>query len=131
MSPQEIIEYNKKCAEFLEAECILKSKDSIYQFNFEIDVKESYDEGGYNGTFGETCWCLSEMKFNSDWNWIHEVIEKINQSKITAPMNGIPDSIMPYIELRRPIIKGLINNNKEEVIQAINQFLIWYEDEKI
>ena len=67
-------------------------------------------------------------EFHSDWNWIHLVIEKINNTRITVKMNGIKDSITPYINARRPIIKGLLDNKKEAVVQAINQFLIWYND---
>jgi len=79
MDKKFITSFNEKCAIILGAKNIFKTtrEGDIYQFDFEIDVKESWDEGGYNGTFGETNWGVLEMKFNEDWNWIMHVVNAI------------------------------------------------------
>jgi hypothetical protein len=129
MTAKEILEYNILCAEFLEW------KKTTEQFKIDwvgCQTKERLErlneeyipilEKNGNVIFSD----FSVIDFYSDWNRIMEVYTKINNSKITAPMNGIPDSIMPYIEKRRPIVKAIVDSKKESVIQAINQFLIWY-----
>jgi len=79
MDKKLITSFNEKCAIILGAKNIFKTtrEGDIYQFDFEIDVKESWDEGGYNGTFGETNWGVLEMKFHEDWNWIMHVVNSI------------------------------------------------------
>lgn len=112
---QEELEYNKRCAEFLglTLDDGFGSKKNQYFKKIDNDKSVIYNN----------------VLFHSDWNWIHEVIGKIKTSIITTPRNGISDSITPYLDAVRPITKGLIDNNKEKVVQAINQFLIWYENE--
>ena len=70
------------------------------------------------------------LKFHSDWNWIMEVYMKIKECRITLPMNGIEDSITPLLLKRRPIIKAIVDGDKEQLAKAINQFLIWYNEQK-
>lgn len=79
MEKEFINSFNEKCAIALGAKNIFKTtrEGDIYQFDFEIDVKESWDEGGYNGTYGETNWGVLEMKFHEDWNWIMHVVNAI------------------------------------------------------
>lgn len=74
---QEIKNFNLNCSELLEAKIFFPGKNPIYQFGFEIDVKEHWDEGGFNGIFGETTWSLDEMKFHEDWNWLMYAVAKI------------------------------------------------------
>lgn len=109
---QEELEFNKRCAFFLQ----WKNKGMV---NLEMWVSHRTPNGANT----------NELLFHSDWNWIHEVIEKINNSKITAPMNDIQDSIIPYLNVKRPICRGLLDNDKKTVIQAINKFLIWYNEQ--
>jgi hypothetical protein len=129
MTAKEILEYNILCAEFLG----WKKTTEQFKINWVgCQTKERLErlneeyipilEKNGNVIFSD----FSVIDFYSDWNRIMEVYTKINNSKITAPMNGIPDSIMPYIEKRRPIVKAIVDSKKESVIQAINQFLIWY-----
>lgn len=119
MDIKEILEYNKKCAEFLGFEKPIFMGGAIEDDSMVSNIKGSY--GHYK---------IEEMKFHSDWNWIHEIYEKINNSKITVEKNGVPNSIGPYINMVRPIITFLINNDKEEVIKHINNFINWYNQNK-
>jgi len=57
------------------------------------------------------------LQFHSDWNWIMEVIQEIIK---------IPDGI--GYQFKRSI-EGCFDS-KEEVIQAIDQFIDWYNKQK-
>ena len=128
MTQEEILDYNKRCAEFLGAKNLGKlgySDSDYYEHElFETTVWSNQ----YQEWVDVNNMSLYVMKFPSDWNWIMEVYVKINESKITTHMNGISDSITPYIEKKRPIVKAIIDSKKEEAVEAINQFLIWYNE---
>lgn len=109
MTKEEIFDYNKRCAEFL---------------NFEISENEKcFKLPNKNG------WVTLSI-FHSDWNWIMEVYMKINECRITLPMFGIEDSITPLLIKRRPLKDAILDGNKEQLAKAINQFLIWYNEQK-
>lgn len=133
MTNEEILDYNIRCSKFLDWKetteqfkidwtgC--KTKERLERMNKEyIPILEK--DG--NVLFSD----FSSINFHKDWNSIHEVIEKINKSIITAPMNGIPDSITPYLNAKSPISKGLLKNDKEKVVEGIYKFLKWYEKNK-
>lgn len=109
MTQEEILEYNKRCAEFL---------------GYEIsENKECFKLLNKNG------W-ISLNIFHSDWNWIMEVveaIEAIEKLNKTVIIDGSKCTITPietsYIYYKK-------ENKKEAVVQAINQFLIWYNENK-
>ena len=80
-----------------------------------------------------------EMDFTSDWNWIMEVVEKINDRE-----NGISVSIHPNsclitdtgvrgqlsLDASKNIVRVLdAENNKEAVVQAVWEFLNWYNEQ--
>lgn len=69
-----------------------------------------------------------ELKFHSDWNWINEMIDAISQKFGEAPL------------FKAVYQKWLYENNsnqdflifrlpKNETVEAINQFLIWYNEQ--
>ena len=152
MTNEEIQEFNKRCAEFLG----WKQSQKYEQFNdyhgiwekendgiwykeediindsskyFEIKVN---DKGLHNYHY--------ILRFNSDWNWIMEIVEKIQTldklggivtiqqggCKITSRMAG--DSSV-YANVSNYFLQGM-KGQKEAVVDAINQFLIWYNDAK-
>ena len=117
---QEELEFNKSCAEFLNI-----ITDNGYWVEFDKlmpnSITMSYSKNHH----------IEQLQFHSDWNWIHEVIGKVKTSVKLAPMNGITDSIMPYINAKHPVIKFLLDNDKEGVVQGIKQFLIWYNETEI
>ena len=102
MTPEEIIEYNKRCAEFLG----LNRDNEVVVFNMR----------GYS---------YYNLKFHSDWNWIHEVIENIKNTT-----NPKEHSDTTFSTLRREIQTNLGRSNKEAAVQAILNFLIWYDKNK-
>lgn len=97
--------YNKRCAEFLGLELAGPGFISGYFYN-------------------DDYYHFEDMKFHLDWNWIMEVIEKIENFsvhgftiyRITTNINGLP--------LRISNTTG--STKKEAVVKAIDQFLINY-----
>lgn len=120
MTQKEILEFNKICAKFL-----MTNNDfiNIYYFPQFGHYKISYGEPYYEEAFR-----IDEMKFHSDWNWIHEVVEAIENKGYDVFINGlycrITDSGMTDFEIE----SGAATTKQEAVVQAINQFLIWYNE---
>lgn len=130
MEKEEILQYNKMCAGFLG-----------YVYVSSLDVKEgkyhsSIIAGWYKKVPGIYLPRLNfhlyigrnhfDLKFDSDWNWIHEVVDTINKLPQFNDwwLNTKFNSMRECIKIKL----GLSNSNKEAVINAINQFLIWYNE---
>lgn len=142
MTQEEILEYNKRCAEFLGYE---NTTPTDRDFNIYKNEK-----GIIIGNKIITMIELMSAKFHSDWNWIMEVIEKIenlgfatkidhdycvsnygcDRCEIDTRENALfdPDE---YEEKEEPIVFKLVKSKKEAVVYAINEFLIWYEQNKL
>ncbi len=121
MTQEEIKEYNKRCAEFLGW---IKTHPKIKDWHIYITPigHVSYDK----------------MLFHSDWNWIMEVLSKIEESHHTVISQGITGH---YVNINREDVNiltqtldnpskfmGVGKTKKEVVIKSINQFLIWYNE---
>ena len=109
---EEILEYNKRCAEFLGVDVdysIEVYKDSKSPLRNHIDNKPKSEP----------------LLFDDDWNWIMEVILAINM--IPNPKNPSDATL----QTKRTAVQSILRSaNKEAVVKAINQFLIWYEQNK-
>lgn len=98
MTQQEILDYNKRCAEFM------------YPY-----AKAEYESGTIatdDGLFKKCIWVFGHydlMKYHSDWNWIMEVVDKINSLPLDTPTYTIQN------------LK--LSTSKEVVVQTINYFL--------
>ena len=137
MTPQEKLEYNKRCAEFLG---YVNTTPTDKDFNIYKNEK-----GMIIGNNIYTILETMSMKFHSDWNWIMEVVEAI-EKLYSHPNKEINIDIKPgQIEIfQRPfylennnyheviyLSDGYINSSKKEaVVQAIDQFLIWYNEQR-
>jgi hypothetical protein len=133
MNQIEILEYNKLCAEFLGAKNIGKkgfSDDDYYQHDLFLRTEWS---NKYQDNIEVDTLPLFSMKFHSDWNWIMEVKYRIVGSGyywfqfpniIQINENGTISS--------NKIVNLTFDklNEKAAVVQAINQFLIWYSQNK-
>lgn len=105
MTPKEIIGYNRRCAEFLELELSGPGFPSGYFY------KENY-------------YHFDDLKFHSDWNWIMEVLKHIRE------IINVELTIHDFECVREmKLCLNPFDYDKEAVVQAINQFLIWYESE--
>lgn len=135
MTQEEILEYNKRCSKFLGQ---ISQPFKFPQFEY---IKS---DGDYSDIFFD-----NQLKFHTDWNWIIEVVEAIEklgyQFDITDNEVGINSNIMSmenistggtmnsYNRSYYPTIISVCEeeySKKEAVVQAINQFLIWYNENK-
>jgi hypothetical protein len=112
MENKEVIEYNKKCAEFLGYK---NTTPNDVDFNiYEKDGRPLIE--------------LIGMKYHSDWNWIMEVVEAIEKLSFSTSLTNKLFNIMKVEERIGTTIGSSSNSclsKKEAVVQAINEFLIW------
>jgi len=129
MTQDWIDQFNKKCAEFLDEE--------------EMRIILEMNAFSYPS--------VENMKFHSDWNWIHEVIDKIISINNYSPkgqryrFNSNRSSKHNRNEFDKPFkirVTGILLENlksfsvdsfneKEATIQVIDQFIDWYNEQKI
>jgi len=104
MTAEEILKYNKRCSEFLN----LNMDEEVVIYNM---ASYPYDY----------------LKFHSDWNWIMEVVEAIEKSgyEIDIFSNCVEICDTPD---ENYITEAIGKTKKEAVVNAINQFLIWYNE---
>lgn len=149
MTEQEILEYNKRCAEFLGYELVTPSmrNNPDKWVNSYWELKHKSRKNPSKNLIGRDGY----LEFHSNWNWIMEVVESIEKLNINkfAKQLGRED-VTPidgkfylhtfdteaeflasvYYWQRDNNIEGLTKikglTKKEAVVQAINQFLIWY-----
>lgn len=157
MTQEEILQYNKRCAEFLGA--IYSKHAEAWGFGNAKNIGSKMFHGVMYHNVIQAERFEKELKFHSDWNWIMEVVEAIEKLQIPNYINEkgfksdllkrIHTSIEYGLEVRKNesfygyicIItcftfsghqfKGYSKiSKKEAVVEAINQFLIWYEKNK-
>ena len=151
MNQKEILEFNRKCAEFLKWEeklDKLNAEDEKAMFFYTPFSREFWSSGtsitgqGWEQT---KLFTPKDMKFHSDWNWIMEVvgaIEKLdyfvhtlgcgcfittNNAKIMES-NNWNDTIVTSTDFFN--YEKELPTKKEAVVQAIAQFLTWYSANK-
>jgi hypothetical protein len=123
MTQEEILEYNRRCTELLFPELIDIDDTGIWGINtYLIENKKSKYEilsGHWSNIFIDI-----DLKFHSDWNWIMEVVE------VVLKLPNIKKQEDTTQQSKRIVMQAYLGRaNKEAVVQAINQFLIWYENE--
>ena len=101
MNQQEIIEFNRKCAEFMD-----------------IKLKPRYRHLVY-GEF------LEDMKFHSDWNWIMQVVENIEGLGFEVVLDT-SHTFVRYSGTNTQTGLDKSISKKERIINSINEFLTWY-----
>lgn len=134
MTQQEILEYNKRCAKFLGIEL-----SELHKNEFETLIDRYTPLCAWsNASFAidedpsKTIW--DYLKFHLDWNWIMELVEAIEKLGAEYCLGNKYFSISYTLSegnwyAEETIVKSNIET-KEAVVQAINQFLIWYEKQK-
>lgn len=127
MDSKQRITYTKNCLEILNYKCITSDdKDFIiYEGNYN-NLPEMIDANFNDG-------------FLNNWNWIMEVKSKICQSNRVDEFNtqydsvaqGFHCSITPvHNDSFKSIYTNVYFTEKDAVLQAINQFLIWWSANK-
>lgn len=121
MNQEEINKYNHRCAEFLGFK--YKNQAKFWAI-YPLDNNSYLRQLGYVR--------MDELKFHSDWNWIMEIVKAIEKlgyfvmiNKWTSVYTGKEK------EGERVQITTIEGKNKKlNTVQAINQFLIWYNNEQ-
>jgi hypothetical protein len=116
MTQEEILEYNKRCAEFLG-----------------WDYNKFMDRWNENFHHEYSYVCSDDLKFHSDWNWIMEVKRHIvglgycwfQFPNIIQINENATISSFKIVKIEFDKLK-----EKEAVIQAINQFLILHNENR-
>ena len=129
MTPQEILEYNKRCAEFLE---IVTNSGYWVEFDKTMPnyITMSYSKRHH----------IEQLCFHSDWNWIMEVLKAITKTGYNWELIDFNGTVKEEKYMKCSIFNLEIgkhydrfmyesSDEKEAVVQAINQFLIWYGKE--
>jgi len=96
----------------------------------DFEGKERYIETATGNT-----WLLEEMDFYNDWNWIMEVVNKIEcleniYFQIEEKSCYVYDISKFTNERMDSFIQQDGKTKKEAVIQAIDQFIDWYNKQK-
>ena len=130
-------EYNKLCAEFMyNGENPLWTSPDYANGLFWISQKWLSEARGFESPDGNDQFHPKDMKFDTDWNWIMEVVEKIQHLGIVHDNTRSYDSV--FKEWRCTfspsykthdfgyIVGSSKTSEKEAVVQAIWQFLNWY-----
>lgn len=117
MNQEWIEQYNKRCAEFLG----WKNKGMI---NLELWVSTEYQ-------YGIT---TNELKFHSHWNCIMEIVEIIEELDVVASFTIEQPTIYIWKSSEESNFKDIeidinTSSKKEAVVKAIDQFLIWNEQQ--
>jgi hypothetical protein len=144
MTQEETLEYNKRCAEFLGA---TPTKDWLGKDGYELKDNELWYHTQWSNRFQDTLelysYRYSDLKFHSDWNWIMEVveaIEKLESNDFYMEWFWLNGTNMALYQRHKQNGSNLwecsarfsdVKTKKEAVVRAINQFLIWYNANKI
>lgn len=118
MTQEEILDYNKRCAEFLNAKYEPESHRYVFQKQLtdtEYTLRKS------------TRHHREQMCFHSDWNWIMEVVEAIEQLE-NVRVKMLQNSCDIFVIDKDKFITVTKTSKQEAVVEAINQFLIWYNE---
>ena len=121
MTHQEIIDYNKMCAEFLGAEIqdvleriyIDKMKDDEMIFHNLSVTLQTYE---WNGTTNIHYIPFDMLQFHLDWNWIKSVLEKISSLNEDDFSVETQQSFEDLLDLS-------LFSTQETVCESINNFL--------
>ena len=138
MTKTEVLDYNKQCADIIGWLKQYNGQDFI-----EINSNKLIEwlpSNIYNRTMtGKYQFDLELCKFHSDWNWIMKVIEKIKETitkwdhiyTMSPEEQKVDYQLFKEDDIANRIEHLTMYADKETVVQAIAQFLIWYEQNKL
>lgn len=138
MNQQEIIEFNRKCAEFLGKD--KTGTDVTWTFPSYLNGKLWVDEHFFNN---DNQYCgrrqteVYELKFHSDWNWIMQVVDKIEELGYKTEFNSTNKikSTLIYKKRGEKYVAyfGCIDkiSKKKAATETINEFIDWYNEKNL
>lgn len=111
---ENILENNKLIAKFMGG----------YQYDNHDDFI-TFDET--NNTFSNDTISLKNLKFHSDWNWLMEVVEKIESLEYDVNIEFATCVILKNVDDFKPIFGHGSNFSKiQAVYNACVTFIEWY-----
>jgi hypothetical protein len=118
-------EYNKICAEFLGWKEDFAHESDKYGYIQTIDghITPFINLGGHESNRSMYIHSISQLKFDLDWNWIMEVVNKIK------PIVSMSKT-RPLKDYNTDLRYALISAKKEVIVQAIWEFLNWHKENK-
>lgn len=119
MTQEEIIEYNKRCAEFLNIKTLLTSSQEIlYSIEDLPEITIPVGSSGINATIqtGLLKAGVNQLVFHSNWNWIKSVLEKI----LSLNEDDFSDKTQQAFE---NLLDLSLFSSKESVCESINNFI--------
>lgn len=147
MAQEEIQTYNKLCAKFLGYQVLHKKFQQLwstssneYEFVWEEGEIVCDKEGDEVQIYpdADPLTDLADLPFDSNWNWIMEVVERIEKLKFIIDISSdsclIQSSDGEYSESSNRMVNCSHQiyltevSKKEAVITAIYQFLTWYNE---
>jgi len=122
MTQEEIQEYNKKCAEFIG---VFDEETDRFVFDTKLFNVQSY-------SFSEKHH-KKQLCFDVGWDWIMEIVEKIEELDIVASFQIENPTIYIWKSSEESDFEDIEidifdKTKKEAVVEAINQFLIFYNE---
>jgi tRNA G46 methylase TrmB len=124
MTQEEILKYNKRCAEFLGYELItpqMRKRPEQWNDNSYWEHKDKANVHTSKKVLGRDGY----LEFHSDWNWIMNVVETIEKLgyEIDIFSNCVEICDTPD---ENYITEAVGKTKKEAVVQAIYEFLKFY-----
>ena len=110
------IENNKLLAEFMGG----------YQYDQEDDFI-TFDFT--NNIFSNDTISLKHLKFDIDWNWLMEVVEKIDSLCINTGFEIYSRYVHIRVNNNLTISSNVCNSKREAVYKACVEFVKWYNEQ--
>jgi len=127
-------EYNKLCAEFLEWKEDFAHELDRHGYVQTIDGYKTpfLNIAGHESNRSMLIHSIAQLKFDSDWNWIMEVVEKIETLIDGFVLFRIEDEgcFVAAMGVQNYNNYTTMATKKEAVIQAIWDFLNWHKENK-
>jgi hypothetical protein len=68
------------------------------------------------------------IKFDSDWNWLMDVVDKIEGLNFSVEMNRQEEGDYQCLIVKKEIIVQTFSSNKmQSIYQSVIKFIKWYE----
>lgn len=114
------MENNKLIAEFLEWK---KYKDGTFDSSSKFFWEDEHASMSWNVIRYD--WKPSDMLFNNDWNWLMEVVEKIESLE-----NNLKNETREEFTQFQKVLSLPIYTKIEAVYNACIEFIKWYNEQK-
>jgi len=129
MTEDEKKKFNQDCAELLGFKCSVNEQYELPNMMVFPPTKNS------NLCHSAKVCCVEDMQFDSDWNWIMEVVEGISELDVVASFQIENPTIYIWASSEESTFKDIQvdifnKTTKEAVVQAIKEFFDWYNNNK-